>query len=150
RVPSLASQDLRRALAHAIPRGQIIRDHLQGLADPAKVFSPLSGPFPAHCWAACPPQRVAEDPYHPDLAKSLARKIGQGQVSLTLKYPAGEPGVKEACAAIADHAAKLFGQVQVNLSLELVPLNSRKMRDAIDKRDYELAYHHWDFPDDNF
>src|SRR5262249_29499990 len=72
------------------------------------------------------------------------------QVRLTLKYPAEEPGVPDACRAIADHAAKLFSQVQVNLVLELVPLSPQRMRDAIQNRDYELAYHRWDFPDDNF
>jgi len=110
---------------------------------------PLSGPFPAHSWAACPASRVPEDPYLPELATSLARKAvtDLGQIRLTLKFPADAPGVPEACAAIANQM-KLFGQDQV--TLDLVPLSSRQMREALHKRDYELAYHHWDFPDDNF
>jgi ABC-type transport system substrate-binding protein len=150
RLPAMANQDLRRALAHAIPREQILQDYFRGPSESPTGILPLSGPFPAQCWAACPPPRVPADPYQPELAKSLAKKAGPGPFRLFLKFPADEPGVREASAAIARETAKLFEQVQLNLTIELIPLSSRQMHAAIASRDFELAYHHWDFPDDNF
>ncbi len=150
RVPALANQDLRRALAHAIQRDKILDDYFRGPDVPARLFQPLNGPFPAHSWAYCPPPRVPEELYLLGLAKSFARKASQqlGATRLTLKFPADEPGVKEACTAIASQVSQISDQAQI--SIELVPLSSQQMRAALDKRDYELAYHHWDFPDNNF
>jgi peptide/nickel transport system substrate-binding protein len=146
RVPALANQDLRRALAHAIAAEQILDQHFRGADESAKLYVLLNGPFPSGSWAASP--RVPRSLYQPELAKSFARKVSP--VRLTLKYPSAEPGVAEACTALADQAHKLFAEVNVNVTLDLVPLSPDKMRDAIHKRDYELAYHHWDYDDDNF
>jgi peptide/nickel transport system substrate-binding protein len=152
RVPALANPDLRRALAHAIARDKILQDCFRSSGEAAKLDIPLSGPFPAHCWAWCPPPRVPDDPYQPELARSLAKKVGQtsSQLELSLKYPAGAPGVKEACAAIAEQVTKLFADANVKITLTLVPLAPQEMRAALQSRDYELAYHHWDFADDNY
>ena len=152
RVAGLANQDLRRALAHAIQRDRILQDHFRGPDVPARFYQPLSGPFPFHSWAYCPPPRVPEEIYLPELAKSLAKKASQqlGPLRLTLKFPVEEPGVKEACTTLAGQVNSIFDHVQAKFSLELMPLSSQQMREALHKRDYELAYHHWDFPDDNF
>jgi ABC-type oligopeptide transport system substrate-binding subunit len=86
------------------------------------------------------------------LAKSFAKKAGQDQreIRLTLKFPADAPGVKEACSAIAEQATRLCDEVHVKLALQLMPLSDQQMRAALHNRDYELAYHSWDYPDDNF
>jgi len=152
RVPSLANQDLRRALAHAIGRDQILEDSFRGPAGAGQWQRALNGPFPVHSWAFCPPPRVPEDLYQPELAKSFAKKAGQqlGPLRLSLKFPADSPEVADACATIAGQVSKLFAQVEVNLGVDLKPLSSQQMRAALHQHDYELAYHHWDFPDDNF
>ena len=152
RLPALANQDLRRALAHSIQRDKILQDHFRSPDVSAKLYHPLNGPFLVHSWAYCPSPRVPETIYLPEVAKSFARKAGQqlGPIRLTLKYPADEPGVKDACTALVGQISSLFEQVQVKIALELVPLSSRQMREALYNRDYELAYHHWDYPDDNF
>lgn len=152
RVPALANTDLRRALAHAIDREKILLQCFRGDGISTKRDVPLSGPFPARCWASCPPPRVPDDPYQPDLAKALAKKLGQtsNQLRLSLKYPADAPGVKEACAAIVEQVHKLFGDVGVAITIAPAPLTPPQMRAALHDRDYELAYHHWDFPDDNY
>jgi ABC-type transport system substrate-binding protein len=152
RVAALANPDLRRALAHAIARDKILQDYFRGTGEAAKLDVPLSGPFPAHCWAWCPPPRVPDDPYQPELARSFAKKVGQTsrQLRLSLKYPADEPGVKEACAAISEQVTKVFADANVSIMLAFVPLGSHEMRATLQARDYELAYHHWDFADDNY
>jgi ABC-type transport system substrate-binding protein len=152
RVPALANPDLRRALAHAIARDKILQDCFRGTGEAAKLDVPLSGPFPARCWASCPPPRVPNDPYQPELARSFAKKVGRtsSQLQLSLKYPAEAPGVQAACAAIAEQVTNLFAEASVNITLRLVPLGPQEMRAALRARDYELAYHHWDFADDNY
>ncbi len=69
---------------------------------------------------------------------------------LTLKFPADQPEVKEACTAIAKQFAEICEQVQAKITIELLPVSSTAIARRLDKRDYELAYHHWDFPDNNF
>jgi peptide/nickel transport system substrate-binding protein len=151
RVPALANLDLRRALAHALQRDKVLDDVFRSPEVPAKLFQPLSGPFPAHSWAYCPPPRVPADIYLPDLAKSLARKAGQqlGAIRLTLKFPADEPEVQQACNAIAKQFAEVCEQVQAKITIEPLPVSAKQLRDALMQRDYDLAYCHWDFPDNN-
>ncbi len=152
RTASLTNQDLRRALGLAISRKKILQDVFHAAEGTANPPVALNGPFPLHSWASCPPPRVPLDIFQPELAKSFAKKAGQqlGPIRLSLKFPADVPGVKEACAAITEQMTGLFAQVKVDLVLTQVPLTEQQMRDAIGKRDYELAYHHWDFPDNNF
>ncbi len=151
RVSALANPDLRRALAHAVNREKILADHFRG-PSAAKGYDPLSGPFPPQCWAWCPPPRVPEDPLQPELARSFARKAAKdlGPIRLSLKYPADAPAVKEACAALADQVAKVFAHVGTKIDLKLEPLAPQQMRAALHRRDFELAYHHWDYGDDHF
>jgi peptide/nickel transport system substrate-binding protein len=150
RVPNLANENLRRALAHAIPRSQILKDHFGGPETATKFNFPLRGPFPADCWATAPLSRVPD--YQAELAKSFAKKAGQelGQIRLTLKFPADDPGAKEACAALAAAVTKTFSEAQATIIVALAPLAPQKMRTALHERDYDLAYHHRHFPDNNF
>ena len=152
RVPSLASVDLRRALAHCFSRSKMLADHFQPADHSAKGYVPLSGPFPAQSWAHCPAPRVPADPYQPELAASLAKKLSKdlAPLKLRLKFPADEPGVKEACTAFADQVNKLFAEAGGKVTIQPEPLQPAQMRLAITQRDYELAYHHWDFPDSTF
>lgn len=155
RVPALANQAVRRALMHAIDREQILTEAFRGSkskGETQKLHASLGGPYPVKCWAWCPPPRVPEDPHQPELARSFAKKAAKelGKIRLTLKYPADAPGVKEACAAVAEQVGKVLAEAKADIDLQLMPLTPQQMRAAIQQRDFELAYHHWDFADDNF
>ena len=148
RLAALANADLRRAMAHAIDRDKILQKCFRG--DGISLDTPLSGPFPAHCWASCPPPRVPEDPYQPELAKALAKKLGHTPIRIGLKYPADVPGIKEACAAIAEQVRTLCAEVGMDITIDPIAQSPAQMRAALRDRDFELAYHHWDFADDNY
>ena len=99
RKPALANADLRIALARAIHREKLLDDHFRkGLGK--KVHRAINGPYPAGSWACSPPlvgqgQRPDPRPVRRGPGQGQARaalsKLGQREVSLTLKYPSGDP-----------------------------------------------------------
>jgi len=152
RLPALANLDLRRALAHGIDRAKLLADHFQGSGPVAKRSHPLNGPFPSGSWASCPPPRVPEDALQPELARSFAKKAAKdlGTLRLSLKFPADAPGVKEACAALAEQLAKVFADVGATLELKLEPLDAPRLGAALRDHQFELAYQHWDYSNDHY
>ncbi|MBI3408099.1 MAG: ABC transporter substrate-binding protein [Planctomycetes bacterium] len=155
RLPALANLNLRRALALGFQREAILEEAFRGpdkVKADAKLYLAVNGPFPAKSWACCPSPRVPADLHQPELARSLAKKAAAdlGAVRLTLKYPAHTPGAKEACEAMERQLAKLFADASAKIELQLVPVSERQMQEALSKREFDLAYHHIDFPDDNF
>jgi len=66
------------------------------------------------------------------------------------EYPVGAAGVQKACEAMKAQWGKLFADASAKIEIELMPLSAQEMRHAIDKRDFDLAYHQIDFPDDKF
>ena len=89
-----------------------------------------------------------------DLAKAdalkFAEKSGVKQIELTLKYPDDDPRVVTACRDIADHVTRLDAGKQFSLRLKLVPLPPRQLKEAVDRRDYDLAYYHQDYADESY
>ncbi|MCI0641633.1 MAG: ABC transporter substrate-binding protein [Gemmataceae bacterium] len=148
RKATLASADLRRALAHAIDRRRLLQEHFGG----DKQAAILSSPFPVKSWAVSPPPRVPEDPLQPELAVSLAKKAVKtlGKIRVTLKYPNNDPAVVAACSGLAQQVTQISAEADGGLEIQLVPLPPAQMRQAIHDRDFDLAYHHFDFPDDYF
>jgi ABC-type oligopeptide transport system substrate-binding subunit len=163
RIDALGNQDLRKALAHAIDRETLLKDHFRAgyqfvdrdhqlskrRGPDAQVLHPvLNGPFPAGSWACCPSSRVPTDLYNPALAKSKAKKaltkLNTDAVNLTLKYSNDDPRVEKACKEICAQVARLG----VAVKLTPTPLSPREFQEAITKRDYELAYCHHDYASD--
>jgi peptide/nickel transport system substrate-binding protein len=144
--PPLDNKELRRALAHAINREAILNDCFRaGLASPP--HRALNGPYPPGSWAynsALPP-----DPFNPNLAKAQAdqAKTGRSIPRLTLKYPKGDPAVEKACRMIQQQVQGLGA----GISLELQALQPRELhRDVEERREYDLAYYSWDYPDESY
>ncbi len=168
RTGQLSNVNLRRALALAIDRDRILSDHFRGghpelsqleMAGAALAINLLplrtvhaefhrgvNGPFPADSWACCPPPRVPANLFDPVRAKSLFRAAHKqlGEVKLTLKYPTGDPSVERACQQLADQVGRLAAGSGAGVTIMPIGLAPHVLKDAIDRRDYDLAYHHLD------
>jgi peptide/nickel transport system substrate-binding protein len=145
----LANENLRRAIAHAINRTQILdevfRADLKG--DPKPPHRPLNGLYPLGSWASDP--SLPPDPFNVPFAKAQAAQFKQEftRVKLTMKYPEGDNRVKWACQMIADQVAA----VEPNIRLELEAKPARMLRNEVESgHDFDLAYYHYDFPSEAY
>jgi ABC-type transport system substrate-binding protein len=140
------NQALRRAIAHAINREEILKDCFRAGLTPSP-HRPLNGPYLLGSWAYNPTLKA--DPYDRDLAKSQATKAKEGRTSLgrlSLKYPSGDSAVAKACQQIQEQVK----QVNAGVELELTPVEPRLLRRDVEWHDYDLAYYAWDYPDDTY
>src|SRR5438445_7956061 len=118
------NQALRRAIAHAINREEILKDCFRAGLTPS-THRPLNGPYLPGSWAYNPTLKA--DPYEPLLAKSQAATARDGRASLgrlTLKYPSGDSAVAKACQQIQEQVK----QVNAGVELELRPVEPRLLR----------------------
>jgi ABC-type transport system substrate-binding protein len=150
----LDDKQLRGALSLAINREKLLDDHYRGKLK-REVHKALNGPYPARCWA-CDPKLVSraeknsQDPFDPIGAKTkfaeAAKKLPRGELTLTLKYPAGDKALAGAMNDLAAQVQELLG-----VKLEPVPVPARTLREAVEATgDFELAYCHFDFADDTY
>jgi ABC-type transport system substrate-binding protein len=116
----------------------------------------LNGPYPAHSWA-CDPKvskpktsgRDTLDPFDPLGARALLEKLKVADpksIRLELKYPEGDPDVEAAMAG-------LCAQLEANLGIAVTPVKKdpHALREDVEiKRTYDLAYYHYDFPDETY
>jgi ABC-type transport system substrate-binding protein len=138
RKAELASADLRRAIAYGIDREKILNSRFR--AKRADFHAALNGPYPAGSWAQSLPTRVPASLYNLALAKSKF----QGNIELSLKFPNDDPRVAGACTDIQAQLKHL------GISVTLDALSPRRLKDAVDKHDYQLAYYHLDYPDETY
>ena len=132
---------LRRFLAHAIQRDTILTTCFR--AGFAEHHQPLNGPFPSNTWPCSPLAGHLDDP---NLARRLRTKAA-GRVDLELKYPDGDRAVAEACKLMTEQVAE--PDAGVTLKLKAVP-PADYYRLVFLERDFQLAYWHYDYPDDWF
>jgi ABC-type oligopeptide transport system substrate-binding subunit len=138
----LASVDLRRGISLAIDRKSILEKCFQGARPVA-----LNGPYPADSWAGSKALDVPANLFNPELAQS---KLGEHDVTLTLKYPDDDPRVEQACREIQAQIKKSIGKDKKGLRLELAKRSPSQLKKDVDDRSYELAYYHIDYPDYTF
>jgi ABC-type transport system substrate-binding protein len=150
-LPDLA---LRKALAHAINREALLDKHFRRSLQ-SRVHKALNGPFPVGSWASNPaptdrPDKGATGLFDAEKAKALSsdpavrKAIERGP--LKLKYPEGDP-------VLADALTDLVAQVKsaTGLVLELVPCDPYLLRQDVEQaQSYDLAYYHYDFPDETY
>jgi ABC-type oligopeptide transport system substrate-binding subunit len=151
-VPALGlepGQTVRRAIAHAIDRTQILDDVFRGFlkGTPDAPHRPLNGPYPPDSWACNP--SIQRDPHDRLLVKPLADQINgrlKRSGALHLKYPANDDKALQACQAIRAQVKDATG-----IDLQLVPRSPHELHDDVERaHDYELAYYHLDYPDNVF
>ncbi len=149
RRPNLDSAPLRRALALAIPRDEMLKKFFRADLDD-KVHQPLCGPYPTGSWAS--PPRKFEDRDKGDVlfnlnaAKAAFQASKKGKLTLELKYP-NEPAVEKAMGFLKKHLeTELPG-----LTLTLKPVTLYNLQvDVAKDREYDLAYYWYDYPDPTF
>jgi ABC-type transport system substrate-binding protein len=138
RIRSLQNEQLRKAVAHAINRNQILDDVFRGDQKSIlrSVHRPLTGPFPAGSWA-CKPNLETR------LAAGLETQVkGLGNPGkLSLKYPSDDPLVKEACVKIQEQVRSATG-----IQLDLEPRSPHQLHHEVEvDQNYELAYYSYDY-----
>jgi peptide/nickel transport system substrate-binding protein len=154
----LGSAEFRAALSKAVPRERLLETyfrrppaHWYSKARPAlgpAYHRPLAGPYPPGSWAEDPAiakQLLAQS--DPGTADRAARGItGDDKVraELTLLYPEGDPALE---AALADLCATVSGP---HLLLTPKAVEPHDLRRRLEEGKYELAYWHYDYPDDTF
>jgi peptide/nickel transport system substrate-binding protein len=149
RIPALQNQAVRTAIAHAIDRTQILDDVFRGFlkGTPDAPHRLLNGPYPPGSWACDPGIKL--DPHDRFLAKTLADGINERlkkSGALHLKYPADDDKARQACEAIRAQVKQDTG-----IDLQLEPRSAHDLHDDVERtHEYELAYYHFDYPDNVF
>jgi ABC-type transport system substrate-binding protein len=160
---ALQNQDLRKAIAHAIDRETLLKDHFRagylGLGPGGKLVEKagpvteplhpvLNGPYPAGSWACAPPSRVPTHLFDPSLARTKAKQAlaKLHPVDLKLAYPAGDIRVQKACEDICAQVAGLGEGIKI----KPVGMSPHEFCQAITKRKYDLAYCHYDYASDAY
>lgn len=156
RVKGLDNVDLRRSLAYAINR-ELLLDSLFREGQARQIHRAINSLYPAGSWALDPSLngnggKDSLDLYDESRARSLAEaaykkmNLRPGSLSFTLRYPSEEPAVAKAMQEIRDRVKKTTG---IELKLQELPPHDLR-RDIERNRDYEIAYYHYDYPDNTF
>jgi ABC-type transport system substrate-binding protein len=152
----IAEPKVRQAIAFAIDRETLLNKHFRG--ELKGVHKALNGPFPADSWASklmanAQRPRNRPDLFDEDAAKYLkqdrsvlaAAKASQER-AFKLKYPHGQPALDAAMNDLSEQVRKLTGIV-----LQPTPCEPHQLREAVEQiHDYDLAYYHYDFPDESY
>ncbi|MBM4069334.1 MAG: hypothetical protein FJ271_10360 [Planctomycetes bacterium] len=170
RVATLADDSLRRGLAHAIDREGLLRRHFRGRYMDVNLLAPLgaalalplvslpprhadlhralSGPYPPDSWASPPGVRDLLDA---NLARSLFRQMPKDRtIKLSLKHADDDPRLGPALRDLARQVESAAAEGGVNLRIAMLAMPARALKSAIDRRDFELAYCHWDYESVNY
>jgi ABC-type oligopeptide transport system substrate-binding subunit len=144
---------VRRSLALAINREKLLNEHFRGPLK-GQVHKALNGPFPAGSWACSPglsnrQDRASLDLFDFEKARALSQQAPVRKAAespLKLKYPEGDPVLAEALKALCDQVKEATG-----LMVELVPCDPCRLREDVEQtQSYDLAYYHYDFPDETY
>jgi ABC-type oligopeptide transport system substrate-binding subunit len=143
----LDNAKLRQALSCAIDREGLLNKYFRA-AGKTPLHKVLCGPFPAGSWA-CKPENEAgkarQTLFDPERAKLLIQNVNAGPFKL--KYAADDPNLDEAMKDLCSQVKKWTGVV-----LEPTPVSSPyQLREDVEQtKNYDLAYYHYDFPDELF
>ena len=153
RIPALSDENVRAAFSRAISREKPSTISYRGSLK-RQVHKTINSLYPARCWA-CDPMLISRsdrnscDPFDADLARAKLRagekKLPQGGLDLELKYPDGDPVLRDAMTALAAQVQEVL-QVRIRL----LAVDARQLQDDLAIGKFDLAYCHYDFPDDTF
>jgi len=154
RKPVLSNADFRIALARAIDRDKLLDEHFRKDLGRA-VHRAINGPYPARSWACDPTLHSRKDKdsldlYDPQGARTglqqVLSKLDRKKVSLKVKYPSGDPVLEKAIGDLCERVHKELPEVTLNPEA----LSPWKLREDVEKQNFELAYYWYDFPDETF
>ncbi len=138
---------LRQALSCAIDREGLLNEHFRASAK-TPLHKALDGPFPVGSWA-CKPENDASKArqalFDPERAKLLMQNVKAGP--FRLKYVPENPDLDDALKHLCAQVKERTGVV-----LEPTPVSSPyQLREDVEwTKNYDLAYYHYDFPDEMF
>jgi len=143
---ALKNENLRLAIAHAIPREEI----LQQIFRPGQVFSsdhaPLNGPYPKQSWAYSP-NAIKYQRKHAENHLRLAQSQLGGLPTLTLIYPDDNSDIGRACEEIR----KKLQAPPLGLSIQLEAVEANAYLDRVVKqRRFDLAYWRHEYDDETY
>jgi ABC-type transport system substrate-binding protein len=148
----LANADIRFGLALAINREELLDEHFR--KDLGKGYhKALNGPFPAGSWACKPVSGDKSlDPFRRDLAESrISKGLDDARArtteQLSLLYPTGDPKLAD---ALNDLRKQVLAASKGRIVLDPKPLSAHDLRKAVEGGQYDLAYYHYDFPDETY
>ena len=136
-------------LAFAINREALLDKHFRA-ALKVPFHRALNGPFPVGSWACNSNVRDRSnknslDLHDADRAKNLSVGV-EKPAGLTLKYPQGDTAVDEAMKDLCAQVKSLTGVV-----LSPTPCDPYQLREDVEgTQNYDLAYYHYDFPDESY
>jgi peptide/nickel transport system substrate-binding protein len=141
RQAPLQNADLRRALAYAIDRQEILTKVYRA-AGFEKIHKALNGPYPAGSWACA--SNIPPDLFDVDKAKTWKGRVDAAGVrfgALSLKYPDNDRDVENAMKLLKEQVQKT-----TNFEIELKRMSPADLRRDVEMtHDYELAYYHFDY-----
>jgi ABC-type transport system substrate-binding protein len=151
RRPALALPEVRLALAHGVDRAEALVKWNKGIGDKDARAEAASGPFPRGSWRYPGVDLLKAEPFSKGSDRSFVRQakdvLKAKELKLTLLYPDDDPRIKDACAQLAQNW-KAFADAGLDLQLELKALAPHDLQEALQKRDYDLAWHTLDDPED--
>lgn len=141
----LAAADLRQAISCAIDREALLNKHFRASL-PARLHKALNGPFPVGSWAS----KDSPSLYNRETAKLLkqqqAVKDAAKDGPYSLKYALDDPALDEAMKELCSQVKELTG-----VELKPTPCDPYKLREDVEQtKNYDLAYYHYDFPDQSY
>lgn len=141
----LESIDVRQALSCAINREALLNKHFRTAGKPP-LHKALNGPFPAGSWACKDSPKL----YNRENAILLKNQPAVDSAAKSgpwvLKYASDNPDLDEAMKELCAQVKKLTGIV-----LEPRPCDPYQLREDVEQtKNYDLAYYHYDFPDESY
>lgn len=135
---SAAASELRRLIAHAIPRDAILTSCFRaGFPD---HHQSLDGPFPPGTWPCSPLAGRLDDP---GLARRLADDRRGEPLTLELKFPSDDLAIERACQQIQ----QTLGEYKI--TIKLTPRSPAEfLKQVVTENDFQLAYWRYDYPDE--
>lgn len=145
RASVFQNENLRRGLAHAIQREEILNNCFREDLQP-KPHRAINGPYPPGSWACDPTiQAYSTLIATPELA--AAKSTRPAKTTLSLKYPDDDPAVAKACQLIKQQIEKL----DPGLTIELQPRTPVQLHHDVEiAHDYQMAYYSHDYPNEAY
>jgi len=145
---------LRQALSCAIDREGLLNKYFRAStkAPLNKLHKVLNGPFPADSWVYKQnnADRKKTTLFNPEQAQLLMQQPSALEAAkaapFKLKYAADDPVVDEVMKDLCAQVKQRTGVV-----LKPTPLTPYQLREDVEQtKNYDLAYYHYDFPDETY
>lgn len=144
--------EVRQVLAHAIDREKLLDEFFRGGLGRHEVHKAINSPYPAGSWPLDPRIKSKAggdslDLHDIDLAKAKAAQIKTllKNAHLTLKYPNNDPDVAKAMDALRNQVRDACSHDLI----EPIAVEPWELKQDVEvTQNYQLAYWHYDFPDE--